>query len=803
MPRWSPRSRIVLTIAISGFVAVCGVHLCLTLAWAESEILRSKDDSSKSLPGLSAPVKVVFDALGVPTMNALTRTDAMHALGYITARDRLFQMDWLRRTSAGRLAEIAGKSVVPVDIQQRVLGTQQMAQAIVKQLPAAQLAVLEAYAEGVNAFVSQAKALPFEFHLLGYRPDRWTVADSVLVLLGMFHPPKWMIEHERMVTIMKEVLPPDVFNFLTWDLDPYTAALLRERQDVRLPDEMPPIPVESLASLKKSVTHQRTSQAPYPLDKYWGRGSNGWALAPSKTATGRAMLASDMHLPISIPNIWYRVRLRYGTSELNGVVVPGIPVVIVGTNGSIAWSFTDPFVDALDLVMIETSPDHPGAYRKADGWKPYGVRHEVVKVKGGPDLPVDVKVTTWGPIAQRTLLEKPVAVHWVPMDPHAADFGLLHMDQANTIHEAITVMNQSRGPAMSAVLADNQGHIAWTLMGRVPLRMGLTGFSSVSWNDGAVGWQGYIRPEALPRIVDPPSGYVVAGNHRMVGAEYPHTIGHDFPNGYRGHRITERLKALKGVTEADMLALQLDTVSQPSQFYRQLALDILAKHQEHLSPSLEELQDVLAEWNGQADVDSVGLGFLLQIQRSLKNNVFEPYLAECRTHDQDFSYWAGDTDMALRRLLTAKIPSLLPDADQYPTWDAFLLSVLQKSVKQILEKHEMKSLKKLKWGDFNRQTYGHPLIHVFPGLTGVLGLPNEAMPGCGECVRASSGVVGATERLVVSPGHLSDALFEMPGGQSGDPLSPHYRDHHRAWVEGLPTPLLPGPVRHTLSLRPE
>ncbi|WP_447971448.1 penicillin acylase family protein [Nitrospira sp. M1] len=781
----------------------CALYAGSVLVYAESQKFLSHAEDSQSIPGLSAPVNVMFDALGVPTVNASTRADAMRALGYITARDRLFQMDWLRRTSAGRLAEIAGKSVLPVDIQQRVLGMQQMAHAIAKQLPVAQRVVLEAYVEGVNAFVLQTNTLPFEFHFLGYRPEPWAIEDCVLVMLGMFHPPEWMIEHERMITVMKHALPPDVFNFLTWDFDPYTTSLLRERQEVGLPDEIPPIPVESLVTLKKSVMSQRTSQTPHPLDKYWGRGSNGWALAPSKTANGRTMLASDMHLPISIPNLWYRVRLRYETHELNGVVLPGIPAVIVGTNGSVAWGFTDPFVDALDLVTVETSSDHPDAYRTADGWEPYAVRREVVKVKGGPDVPVDVKMTKWGPVARKPLLGKFVAIHWVPMDPHAADFGLLHMDQANTIHEAISVMNQSRGPAMSAVLADNQGHIAWTLMGRVPLRKGMTGFSSVSWNDETVGWQGYIRPEALPRIVDPPSGYVVAGNHRMVGKEYPHTIGHDFPNGYRGHRITERLKVLENVSEADMLALQLDTVSQPYQFYRQVALDLLAKHQDHLSPSLEELQDVLAEWNGRADVDSAGLGFLQHFQRSLKNNIFEPYLTECRAHDQDFSYWAGDTETALRRLLTAKIPSLLPGAAHYPTWDAFLLSVLQKSVKQVLEKHETKSLKKLKWGDFNRQTYGHPLIHVFPGLTGVLGLPNEAMPGCGECVRASSGVVGATERLVVSPGHLSDAVFEMPGGQSGDPLSPHYRDHHRAWVEGLPTSLLPGPVRHTLSLRPE
>ena len=550
---------------------------CAGPASAQGQASQPLHEESRTLPGLGASVTVIFDSQGVPTIKAATRADAMRALGYVTARDRLFQMDWLRRQSAGTLAEILGKPLLESDIQQRVIGLGRTAHAIVAQLPDDQRTVLEAYASGVNAFLQQAASLPFEFHLLGYTPAKWSVEDSLLVVLGIFKLLNWDVEDERMVTIMQQTLPSDVYAFLTWDLDQYTRALLHDRDDVVISQQPPSIPVQALTALRKPLETQRTERSGVIKREHAIVGSNSWAVGGAKTADGRAILANDMHLPITVPNLWYRVHLHYRDTALTGVAIPGIPVVIVGTNGHVAWGLTDLMADLVDLVQIETHPDRSDMYRTANGWKSFEIIKEVIPVKDGPTKTIEVKMTTWGPVLQRPLMGQSVAARWVALDPQAVDLGLIHMDRVRTVDEAVRMMNRAGGPATNVILADEQGRIAWTVMGKIPIRRGFSGQTSMSWADGANGWMGYISPEALPRIIDPSSGFLVSANHRMVGEEYPYAISHDYGNGYNAYRITERLQQQAKVNERDMLALQLDTTSHFYRFYQKLALDVLAK----------------------------------------------------------------------------------------------------------------------------------------------------------------------------------------------------------------------------------
>lgn len=755
-------------------------------------------DGEVQMPEIEAPVTVTFDTLGIPTITAESRLDALRVLGFVTAQDRLFQMDLLRRSSAGRLAEVFGESVVDMDIKQRTVGFTQVADAVMSRMPKEQRSALEAYAEGVNAFLDQMEGLPVECVLLGYRPEIWRPADSVLVVLGMFQALNGYEDDERMRTVMRSALPDDVLGFLVPAVDAYTDKLLR---GVTSPAAMSPIPVQTLATIRRPFDPSRMSRASIVNSDKPVVGSNAWAIGGSRTPDGRAILANDMHLDVSVPNIWYRVQIQYEDVEMTGIVVPGIPVMVTGSNGYVAWGLTNVEGDFLDLVQVELNPRNGQEYATPEGWRSLTIREEIIVVKDGEDRQVEVKETLWGPLASEPLLGRPVAIRWTALDPDAVDVGLLHLDRARSLSAAISVVNRAAGPANNVLLADKDGHIAWTYTGRIPIRHGFDGSVSLSWADGRAGWSGFIEPDQLPRIVDPPSGFLVNANQRMVMGDEPYVIGHSFAGGYRAYRITERLDAMIPARELDVFSVQLDTTTEIYEFYRNLALQVLSGPVIQQNPHLSEVHRVLEAWNGKADAESIGFGLLKAFRNSLARSVFTPFLEVCREKDEGFVY-DGDLDTPLRALLTAQVPQLLPDQVHFTDWHAFLLHALEQSVEDLKAEYHVVTLSDLTWGIMNRVEMVHPLGNAVPGLGYLLNMPDEEMPGCGQCVRVISGTLTASQRMVVSPSHHEDGIFHMPGGQSGNPFSPHYRDQHPFWSRGIPSPLLAGPAMQRLTLSP-
>lgn len=780
--------------AAVGTAAVFGLSAVLLAGFAS---LPTRD-GVLSLPGLQARVTVTFDEYGIPTVTADSRLDAMRALGFVTAQDRLFQMDVLRRNSAGRLAEVFGESVVETDVKQRRLGLSPVAEAVLRRLPEDQRAALSAYAEGVNAFLDRMTVPPFEFLLLGYRPARWDPADSLLVVLAMFQMLNGYDDDERMRTVMTASLPEEVTAFLLPPLDSYTARLLAGDKAQRAAVS---VPLKALAALRRTGWQHRPFQASVVPGRTGGLGSNAWAVAGGKTEDGRAILANDMHLDVGVPNIWYRVQLRYGRGEMIGVVVPGIPVVIAGSNGSVSWGMTNVEGDFLDLVRLDLHPNDPNEYATSDGWRPFTVRTETIAVNGGQDRVVEIKETIWGPVAEKPLLGHPVALRWIALDPEAVDLGLLRMDQARTVWDAMAIVNRAGGPPNNVVLADADGHIAWTYTGKIPLRRGLDGSVSLSWVDGRTGWNGFIPPDDLPRIVDPPSGYLVSANHRMVGDEYPHVIGHAFANGYRAYRIAERLRGMERVRERDLLDLQLDTTVQPYDFYRDLVRRLLSDPVVERHPDLAEVRRAVNAWDGRAETDSKGVGLLAAFRHTLAASVFAPFLQSCLERDAGFVY-DGDLETPLRTLLTTQAPEVLPDPVRFADWNAFLLHELKQAVAALKDEYGPPGPGDWMWGAMNHVRMAHPLSDAIPVLGRWLNMADEEASGCGQCVRVFSGTLTASQRMVVSPSHDSEAIFHMPGGQSGHPLSGHYRDQQRNWSRGLPTPLRAGKPAHNLTLKP-
>ena len=759
-----------------------------------------KLDGDVEMSELVSPVTITSDQYANPVINASNRLDSIRALGYITARDRLFQMDLIRRQSSGRLSEIFGQLTVSSDKRARTYGFNRVAKAAASKLPKEHQHYLSAYAEGVNSYIKQATALPFEFTVLNYQPDLWKPEDSVLVILSMFEMLTSGAEaEERMLSVMEKHLPADIVAFLTPDTDRFTDSLYGTIPSWRPAQTIPVAAMEKMLAQRSTEAQLLTGVLKM---REFLAGSNAWVVSGKKTADGRAILANDMHLGISVPNIWYRAEVNYDNVHTAGVTLPGTPLFIAGSNQHISWGGTNLTGDFLDLVRLETNPKNSDEYKVGDHWQHFDHFKESIIVKNAPSEELDVKSTIWGPVSPEYLLAAPVAIHWAALDDETVGIGLIDLEQAESLGAALNIVNHVGGPQINVLLADNIGQIAWTIMGKIPKRFGFDGATTRSWADGTVGWDGYVEDRDLPREINPADGILVSANDRRLGKNYPYIIGHQFVSGYRAYRITQRLKQMQEINEWSMFELQLDTEAEFYGFYQQLALSVLTPKIVDQRPELRELRDYLLAWNGRADTDSLGFALLQKFRQQLADTVFTPFLTACKTADKTFSYSWLYIDTPLQAMLTEKIPNLLPDAEHYKDWDTFIRAQLQQSAQQLKASYPNIKFSELAWGKINKTQIMHPIFGSLPILGNLLNMPEEMLAGCGGCVRAVAPSAGASERLVVSPTHLDEGILQMPGGQSAHPLSANYRDQQNAWIRGLPIDLLAKYAKHKLELKP-
>jgi len=718
-------------------------------------------DGTFATTGILDRINVIFDDRGIPQVHAGTREEAFFALGFVTARDRLFQMDLLRRRSAGRLAEIFGSGAVESDKKNRMMDFERIASEILAALPPDQAKALRFYAKGVDQAIGQFSTLPFEFLMLNYQPEPWRPEDSILVVLGLYVDLGGDWETERSATIMQAALPKPVFEFLTPRIDPYTDQILGGSGSATTQ----PLPVPELVALLEKGGAAGPSG--YTLDS--SHGSNAWVVGPTRTRDGRAILANDMHLDLGVPNIWYRAELHYEDIQPAGITLPGVPLIISGSNGHIAWGFTGSGIDVLDLVAVEVNPRDASQYKTAEGWRPFDVRDEVIHVKGAAEETLTARSTVWGPVLPMLFLDKPFAVRWIALDSQATNLKLMDLDRVTTAQDALDLFNKAGGPVLNALVADAQGNIGWTLMGRIPLRFGLDGLVSESWADGARGWKGYMQPHEVPHQLNPPEGFIVNANQKMTGRDYSSVPEHYAAPGYRALCITERLRDMQGTTEKDMLALQLDTRADAYRYYQTLAIKALNSGAENTETAA--LKRYLEDWDGYAEPDSSGLALLVEFRRALLEEVLSPFLGRCRQLDPRFEYRWNYPDVPLQRLLDARLSELLPDRQRYADWESFIRAILVRESRRLVSLYKADRLDTLSWGRTDLERIAHPLSGAIPLLGHLLDMPKHPFPGCPYCVRVARDG-GATERLVVSPGHEKDGLFHMPGGQSGHPLSP-------------------------------
>ncbi len=753
-------------------------------------------DGEIQLPGLREPATIRFDARGIAEIQAASRLDAYRLLGFLHARDRLFQMDLLRRRMTGRLAEVLGQPAAAADRRQRLYGFDRVALQAVARLPAHQRAVLDAYTAGVNAVIDTAREFPPEFRLLHYRPARWAPADSLLIGASMFQTLTDTEAEERMLTLMQACLPAAVAGFLTPDTDAFDRTLAGGERS-RRPERS--VPTEAIAALLADPRRQSQQVSAVGTDDFT-LGSNNWTVSGSKTADGCAILADDMHLPLGVPNLWYRAHLRYANHRLDGLTIPGLPLLVAGGNGHVAWGFTNLNADVLDLIRLETHPDHPEAYRTPEGWQPFDVATEALEIRDAPAEQLTIRRTLWGPVPERPLLGAPVALRWTALDPAAINLELLDIDRAETLDAAMRLFNRFGAPPQNVVLADERGQIAWTLTGLLPERRGFDGATSQNWAATGAGWSGYLAPASLPRLLNPPEGYIATANNRTVGGDYPHSLGHNPANGYRAFRIRQRLAEQPRLDERDLHSLQLDMRGGFYEFYRLLALSLLPETAS-LSPEAREVRAAIAGWDGQLAPDSRGIALLVHWRSVLAQALIDPLVARCRQADPDFVYQWRQLDTPLQALIRQGLPQLASARGQ-PDWNAYLRAMLLDSARELKQRHRVDTLAQLPWRHVNAVRIQHPFSRAQPWAGSLLDMPT--IPGAcnSNCVKVLHERNGASERLVLSPNHPEAASLQMPGGQSGHPLSPHYRDQQADWADGQMSAFLPGPTQHQLHLLP-
>jgi penicillin G amidase len=772
--------------------------------WGRAQLLASlpQVEGSRTVRGLRDAVRVERDALGVPRIIGQNRLDLARATGFVHAQDRFFQMDLLRRRAAGELSELFGAVALDLDKKTRLHRFRHVAARELAAAPLTQQTMLEAYGAGVNEGLAALGASPFEYLLLRVAPQPWKAEDSLLVALAMYLDLQGEdAAAESSLGVLHDVLPEKLASFLAppgteWDAPVVGEALAP-----------PPLPEASVFDLRQSepiVLPKAASlrRADAPL-----LGSNNWAVAGSHTVHGGALLADDMHLGIRVPNTWYRASLQWPdasqpgqTHQVTGVTLPGTPGVIVGSNTFVAWGFTNTEGDWSDLVVLEPDPADQDAYLTPRGPRRFEHATETIAVKDAPAVTLDVVSTIWGPVLDHDHRGRARAHAWVPQEPGGVNLALLGLESARTLEEAMAVANVSGAPAQNFTCADRTGRIGWTVMGRIPRRLGFDGRLPTSWADGKRRWDGWLEPAEYPRIVDPPLGRIWTANNRVVDGPMLATMGDGgYDLGARAGQIKGDLLALDRASEKDMLKVQLDDRALFLARWRDLLLHVLDPKAAGLDARRAEARHLVEAWGGRASVESAGYRIVRAFRLEVARRILGALTAACKKADDRFDW--GDQrqwEAPLWTLVTERPLHFLNPADA--TWDAALLAAADDTLAGLAQ--ESGALAKRTWGERNTAAFHHPLSLAVPALGRFLDLPQDRLPGDSNMPRFQSPTAGASERMVVSPGREAEGLFHMPGGQSGHPLSPHYRDGHAAWVKGEPTPFLPGPALHVLTLAP-
>jgi penicillin amidase len=772
----------VLMLSLAGMAVVAAYGLWVL------DASRPVLDGTVRLTGLSAAVEVQRDGQGVPTLTAASRLDLARALGFLHGQERFFQMDLLRRAGAGELSGLVGSAALPVDRKRRLHRFRARAQAVLAAQGAEQRALIAAYAAGVNAGLAALGHAPWEYTLLRTTPAPWTEADTFLVVDAMYFNLQSSDADDQLTKRTEiETLGPVLAAFLDPPGTPYDAPV----DGSVLPE--PPFPVALPDALRAGPGRPVDPRPPAP-------GSNAFIVSGRLTATGSAIVANDMHLSLTVPNIWYRARMRVSGAaplDLAGVTLPGTPFLIVGSNGHVAWGFTDGYIETGDAVLLELMPGDKTRYRTPAGPQPLLRYDEKLCPARAPCEDLPVEETIWGPVTGHAADGTPIVWRWAAHDTNAVmTAGFVGLETARTLREALDAAHSAGLPQQNFMAGDSGGHIGWTIIGQVPRRIGLDDQLPHSWADGTHRWDGYLTPAEVPEIVDPPSGRLWTANARVVGGEALAKLGDGgYAEGMRASRIRDDLAARPHFAEADLLAIQTDDRAAMLDEWQHLLLAAIDGHA--ADPRIAAMRAPVVGWGGKAVPGSVGYRLVEGFRKLAIRRVLGSLLAPVSASMGHDAVAGARAEWPVERLLTDRPAALVPPS--YKDWDAVTGAVLNALADAV---QDAGGLEKFTWGSVNHTGIHHPLARFVPFLGLLTDPPDIAEAGDAVVPRVAIPGFGASERLVVSPGHEAAGLFDMPAGQAGNPLTPYYLAGQGAWQAGTAGPLLPGQNAWRLILEP-
>jgi penicillin amidase len=810
-PRTSGRLALKISLAVIAAVLLIPIGICSWFYVAAHRALPQLDGTIR-VPGLTSPVTVIRDQHGVPHITAASMPDLLFAQGYVTAQDRLWQMDMTRRYGNGDLAEILGPDYVKADRTQRVIGLREVAKRAAAEMSADERGLADAYAKGVNAYIDFAREhLPMEFRVVGYSPRPWTVEDSLvcgatfseMLNLGYAYD---MVRRERVEAKVPPELAADLFAGTSWRDHPP----LQKEPEIEVQPELPDPDVLRRQYEREQKLQQKSQPKPKsdtlspkpearstlpsttdlsPTDQLFP-GSNNWVVSGEHTVTGKPLLSNDMHLEHHIPNAWYEVHLTLtradakpapagnpdnGNFDVAGVSAPGIPFVIEGHNRRIAWGFTNLNPASID-VYIETF-NASGEYQVPSGWQKPQIRHEVIAVKKSAPVELEVVITRHGPIVSDIVPggeSRKLALRWVLYEPHTLTLELFHqMNSASNWEEFRSALKGFASPGQNVVYADVDSHIGYQATGWVPVRKKGDATKPVPGNTDDYEWDGYLTLDQMPHVFDPQSGIIATANNRTAPDHWPYLISNQWFSPNRVNRIYRVLHSGKKFTAADMLALQTDTYSSYDQYLANQFV-YAVDHSAKATPRARQAADLMRGWKGQLTTETAAPTIETRARRQLQRLLLEPYLGA------DWMQYTGSMQSVwLENTLMRRPARWLPKT--YTSWDDLLANAVDRAANS---PDAPKNLSDWTWGEASPVYLQHPVFGRFPLLNRISGPGLLGQSGGSYTVKQVGRGFGPSQRFTADLSDLDHSTMNLVTGEGGNLFSPYYLDQWNAWYRG-------------------
>jgi len=785
-----------------------------------------KKDGEVKLSRLHAPVEIYHDEWNVPHIYAQNLHDLFLAQGYVHAQERMWQMDFNRRLVAGRLSEILGSVSLPLDRWMRTLTLRRVAEYEENLISEEIRGFYQSYAEGVNNFINEGR-LPLEFFLLRYKPEPWKIPDSLSWIKMM----SWTLS----VNWEVEILRAQLLNLL----GPELAAELEPPYLKRWPYVVPPGSDYSRVGL--SALDRAKAAKPFTgPSPYEGLGSNNWAISGSLTSTGKPLFANDMHLTMNAPSIWFENHLVAEDFDVTGVIFPGIPGVISGHNGYIAWGYTNGFPDVQDLYMerLRRTTDGQTQAEYKGKWEDVKILHETIEVKGEEPFVEEVIITRHGPIINNLAPdfsgEQPLALQWTSLEPDTMSEVVVEMARARNCHDLHQALRHWTAPVQNVVYADTSGNIAYTFPGKIPIRAKGNGRLPVpGWTD-EYEWTGYVPFEDLPHLENPPQGFILSANNQTVSDDYPIRIDLEPISGDRSQRISEMIldSTLRNDEEKIDIAfirkMHFDQLS-PSARIVAHYVGSLEKEQTTNNPQteLDTAIKMFKEWNGTLSSDSRNAAlyevFIRKIVRLMVSSKLEKKgqnsTIESSTQEKQEEHPISILDRFMGKGPTPILADLSLFGERWLPWLTNLLEnpdshwfdlnngekrddtiriALQLAIDE-LKTNLGSNFNNWSWGKMHTLTFNHPLASGGKLLEAIFNRGPFPLGGDLTTIWAtgtsmynleSNQVIGPPYRMIVDLDNLDNSLSILVPGQSGHPYARHYDDQVDAWFDNGYHPML-------------